>query len=400
MEGVLDFSSTEVRHGLFESRLARSREAMITCGVEVLLITDPINIQYVTGATNMTVFSTRTPARYLLLFANGPAILFEFAGSEHVALSLPTIDVVRSARGLCFISSNGAVVEESTALAREIAGLVIDECGHIERLAIDRFRFETADALRAVGFVLADADPILSHARQVKLPLEIDFMREALRRVEVATKQFELSLRPGITEAQAWSEFHAPFIALNGQYVVSRLMQSGSRTFPYFNECGDGLIEAGDLVCLDTDAIGFEGYAVDFSRTFLVGTGRATAAQRLLYSRALEQLQHNSALIGPGVSFEDVARKAWVVPAEHRTSRYYCIGHGLGMSGEFPNLPYASPGEPYQVQGGFEPGMVFCVESYVGSEDAGQGVKLENQLLITEQGVEVMSGYPLEPRLE
>ena len=108
---------------------------------------------------------------------------------------------------------------------------------------------------------------------------------------------------------------------------------------------------------------------------------------------------HNVSLIGPGVSFEEVARAAWPVPEEHRSSRYYYIGHGLGMIGEYPNLPFHTPGEPYPLDDAFEPGMVFCVESYIGSAESGEGVKLENQLLITETGVEIMSDYPFEGRL-
>lgn len=387
------------RDELYLTRLGRTRGAMTAAGLEVLLVTDPVNIQYATGATNMSVFTARTPARYLLVFASGPVVLFDFFGGEHLAAELPTVDEVRSARALCFVSSNGSVVEQSKAMATEIAGMVRDQLGRLDRLAIDRFRFETADALRTAGFDLADADPIFSRARRVKQPIELSFMCEAMRRVEDATVVFEERLRPGVTETQAWSEFHAPFIASHGHYIVARLMQSGHRTFPYFQECSDRVIDSGDLVCLDTDATAFEGYSVDFSRTFLAGDGSPTGDQRSLYARAHEQLMHNSALIGPDVSFEHVARHAWPVPAEHQASRYYCLGHGLGMSGEFPNLPHAVPDEPYPLDDAFEPGMVFCVESYVGSATTRQGVKLEDQLLITETGTEVMNRYGFDARL-
>ena len=387
------------RDELYLTRLGRTRGAMTAAGLEVLLVTDPVNIQYATGATNMSVFTARTPARYLLVFASGPVVLFDFFGGEHLAAELPTVDEVRSARALCFVSSNGSVVEQSKAMATEIAGMVRDQLGRLDRLAIDRFRFETADALRAAGFDLADADPIFSRARRVKPPIELSFMHEAMRRVEDATVVFEERLRPGVTENQAWSEFHAPFIASHGHYIVARLMQSGHRTFPYFQECSDRVIESGDLVCLDTDTTAFEGYSVDFSRTFLAGDCTPTGDQRSLYARAHEQLMHNSALIGPDVSFEHVARHAWPVPAEHQASRYYCLGHGLGMSGEFPNLAHAAPDERYPLDDAFEPGMVFCVESYVGSATTREGVKLEDQLLITETGTEVMNRYGFDARL-
>ena len=74
--------------------------------------------------------------------------------------------------------------------------------------------------------------------------------------------------------------------------------------------------------------------------------------------------------------------------------------YGLGMSGEFPNIPHAIPGEPYPIDGVVEPNMVLCIESYVGSEKSGQGVKLEDQLLITEENVERMSSIvPFDDRL-
>lgn len=402
MVDVIDSGLTSVasRFSLYRQRQARLRATMQNMDCEVLLILDAINIQYATGATNMSVFTTRTPARYLLMFADGPSILFDYRGGEHLAEHLPTIDDVRLAQGLCYVSTNDDVAGASRLMAAEVASIVREQTGRIDRLAVDRFPFAAVDALRHEGFTLADSDPVLDRSRRVKLPIEIEYMRAAMTAVEDATRGFEQWIRPGVTEMEAWSHFHQPLIAQHGQYTVTRLMQAGRRTFPYFQECSDKVIEHGDLVCLDTDSIALEGYAVDFSRSFLAGDARPSADQRMLYGRALEQLQHNLSLVGPGVSFADAARRAWPVPDEHRASRYYTLGHGLGMSGEYPNVPFADDGTAdYPLDDGFEPGMVFCVESYVGSEAAGQGVKLEDQVVITETGVEVMSTYPFDQRL-
>ena len=170
--------------------------------------------------------------------------------------------------------------------------------------------------------------------------------------------------------------------------------QSGTRTFPYFQEAGARRMQSGDLVCFDTDALGYLHYAVDFSRTFLCGDVPAGSKQKHLYKRAFDQLHHNAAFLGPGVTFEDFARKAWPVPPEHRGHGYYCLAHGLGLCGEFPYVPHAFDGVPYTFEGGFEPGMVICVESYVGAETESEGVKLEDQFLITETGAERMTNYP------
>ena len=396
---AIDLDAEPARFQLYLQRLANTRAFMVSLGVEAMLVRDPFNIRYITGATNMTVFNLCVPARYLLVVADGPVILFDYLGGEHLAAGFPTIDEIRIAHGLSHVSTNGFAASEAAAMAAEIASLVRQHCGGIGTLATDSMPFVAIDALRAAGFEITDADVLMSRVRRVKLPIEITYMREAMRRTMGAVQRMEAALQPGMTENEVWSHFISELIAGHGELVSTRLLESGPNTYPYFQECGNRVIAEGDLVCLDTDAIAFESCSVDFSRTFLAGDRPAEPAQRELYRRAHEQLMHNSSLIGPGVSFEDVARKAWPVPEEHRSSRYYCIGHGLGMIGEYPNLPFHTPGVPYPLDDAFEPGMVFCVESYIGSAESGQGVKLENQLLVTETGVENMSDYPFEARL-
>lgn len=381
-------------------RQRRLRDVMRELDAPVMLILDSVNIQYATGASNMTIFSTRTPARYLLLFAEGPAILYEYPGCEHLAQALETIDDVRSARGLCHVSSGGDPVAQATAMAAEIAAAVADNGLNIAQLVVDRFPYPCIDALRAQGFRLGDADAVISAARQIKLPGEVTLLREALQRVAHAAVEMEARIEPGRSETEIWAEFSRSFIATGGKYVSTRLLQSGARTFPYFQEAGPAKTQAGDLICFDTDTIGFGGYCTDFSRTYLCGDQSASPTQTDLYIKARDQLDHNVGLIQPGVAFREIAEGAWPIPEAHRSSRYYCIGHGLGMSGEFPNIPHMVPGTTYPLQGAVEPGMVLCVESYVGSEKSGQGVKLEDQLLINETGVERMSSIvPFDDRL-
>ena len=387
------------RHDLYRARATRTREHLRRAGVPALLVLDPVNIFYATGARNMDLFTVRTPSRYLLVVEPGPAVLFEYFGCEHLADGLPTIDEVRAAEGLCTISSGGDPVGAAARMAAGIVGLLHDIDSTIDQLAVDRFPYPVIDALRSHGLRLSDADSVFLPARAVKLPIELPYLREAMTRVDDAVARLEQAIAPGRTEAQVWSEFYGDLIATEGQYVCTRLFQSGPRTFPYFQECSERVLQAGDLVCLDTDACGFEGYSVDFSRTFLCGDGPPTATQRTLYGRACEQLQHNAALLRPGIEFRELAGRAWPVPDEHRDSRYYCVGHGLGLAGEFPNIPHAVDGVPYPLPGVVEPGMVICLESYVGSRTAGEGVKLEDQFLVTTDGVERMSTFGFDDRL-
>jgi len=386
-------------HDLYLARLNKTRQAMIECDTPAMLILDPVNIMYVTGASNMTVFSTRIPARYLFIFAEGPTLLFEYFGCEHLAQDLPTIDQIKPAKGLCYISSGGQIANSAKAFSEEISSILREFAGSENRLAVDRFPFSAIDALRARGLVLHDADEVMAYTRRKKMQPEIDYLWEAMRRVETATVNFERAIEPGKSESEVWASFHEGLVGGGGKYVSTRLMQSGSNTYPYFKECSDRILQPGDLICLDTDATGYEGYAVDFSRTFLCGGSKPSAVQRTLYAQALEQLEHNIALIQPGVTFEEIAHRAWAIPEKYQDSRYYCIGHGLGMSGEYPNIPHLMDDGPYPIFGTVEPDMVICIESYIGSKSAGQGVKLEQQLLVTDSGVECMSNYEFDQRL-
>ena len=373
------------------ARQERLRKVMRQQNVPVVLILDSVNILYATGASNMPIFSIRTPARYLLLIADGPSILYDYFGCEHLSNHLPTIDDVRPARGLCHVSSNADPQTQAIAMAAEISFAVRDAGLEVDQLAVDRFPYHCIDALRAEGFYLSDADSIFSQARRIKLPGEITLLREALNRVAAAAGEMEAKIEPGRSETEIWAEFSRSFVANEGRYLTTRLLQSGTHTYPYFQEAGAHKMESGDLLCFDTDAVGYAGYCTDFSRTYLCGDEPASTAQKDLYRKAYEQLEHNISLIKPGVSYQQIGECAWPIPPEHNASRYYCIGHGLGMSGEFPNIPHSTPGQEYPIEGEVEVGMVLCIESYIGSEKSGQGVKLEDQLLVTELGIKRMS---------
>jgi Xaa-Pro aminopeptidase len=196
-----------------------------------------------------------------------------------------------------------------------------------------------------------------------------------------------------------WAELHRALIAGGGEYLETRLFNSGRRTNPWFQEAGSKIIEAGDLVCLDTDAVGCHGYYTDLSRTFLAGDQPPTSQQRDLYALAYEQLQHNMNLIEVGMSFREFAEKTWSFPDEFVERRYLGPVHGNGMVAEYPIILYPDSFDDAGQDGVFEANMTICVESYLGSTFGGEGVKLEEQVLITTGGVERLTTYPYDRAL-
>ena len=383
---------------LLGQRKRRLVDVMHSRGIPALLTADPISILYATGARNMTVHGFTGPDRFVLLFADGPTILYEFAGCDHLAVGLPTIDEIRPAPGISakksmyFVDSIASFAEEVLRDCRRHLG------DNEPLLAVEKMDFPMTDALRASGIHLADATMLMQLAMAIKQPAEMAAIRESMTGVERATGELEAAIAPGATENEVWAAFHRGLIANGGEYVVTRLLQSGERTFPYFLEASDHRLAAGDLVCFDTDAMGLLGYSIDFSRTFLCGDGEATPTQRHLYGLALEQLRHNAANLAPGRSFEEFARLAFHVPEPYRAYGYYQLAHGLGLAGGHPNVPRIGEGR-YGLPGDIEPGMVLCVESYIGDPVSRQGVKLEDQFLIHDDHVEQLSSYPLDRRL-
>lgn len=260
-------------------------------------------------------------------------MLFEYPGCHHLAADLETIDEIRHATTVSFAAAGPRVDDAARRWAAEIADLARRCGGGNRRSAIERVNHAAGAALIDLGFRLFDAQDPVERARARKLPEEVICIRRSLAAVEQAVDHMRDGLRPGISENELWARLHASVIAQDGEYVETRLLSSGPRTNPWFQETGRREIRNGDLVALDTDVVGPHGYYADFSRTFFCAPGRPSAGQQELYRLAYEQIQTNIALIRPGMSFRELAEKAWPIPEAYLGNRYFVLAHGVGMTG-------------------------------------------------------------------
>ena len=380
-------------------RLGRVRKQMTRYGVDACLLFDPVNIRYASGSRNMQVFSARNPARYLFVALDGPVILYEFAGCFHLSADLETIDEIRPATTASYVAAGDDIAAREQAWARQIASVIREHCGAGATVGIERVNAGAAMALVAEEFTIVDAQQPVERARAIKSVEELKCVRSSLRSTENAVGALRAAIEPGITEQQLWSVLHQAVIAQGGDYVETRLLSAGARTNPWFQEASHNVLGANELVALDTDVVGCFGYYSDFSRTFHVGPDKPTAQQRELYSRAHEQIHHNMAIIRPGVTFKEYSERAWDIPAKYEANRYYLSAHGVGMTGEYPYLYHRRDYADAGYDGIFEPNMTICVESYIGDEAGGEGVKLEEHCLITDNGLDVLSQFPFEADL-
>ena len=380
-------------------RLGRVRQELIRRDMAAAVLFDPAHVRYATGSRNMQVYSSRNPARYAFVPAEGPVVLFEFSGCDHLASHLPTVDEVRPAKAISYYFNERNTGTVTRAWADEIIDLV-RQCGGGDRIALESATAEAAFALQQRGYTVLDAQEPLEQARAFKVPNEIKMIRSSLRAVEEGVRKLEASIEPGATENAVWSRLHQHIIETDADFVETRLMNSGPRTNPWFQECSDRAMQSGELVALDTDVVGRYGYYADFSRTFLCGDGEASAAQQNLYRMAYDQICTNIDILEPGMSFREYAERSWQIPPAYQARRYFALAHGVGMNGEYPYIVHREDFDSAGYDGVIGPGMTLCVESYIGHEDGGEGVKLEEQLYIRADGqVELLSDYPFDDRL-
>ena len=381
-------------------RLRKLRAQLVLHDYGAALLSDPMNIRYATGSRNMAVWTMHAPGRYVFVPVEGPVVLFEYGTSRHLNEGLETVDELRTSVPWFYFMSGPRTQEKAALWARDIIDLMRLHVGSEQRLAVDRCEPWGAAHLTDAGITLFDAQEVLEKARVIKTAEEIQCLQLSIDVCDVAVDRMRAELRPGLTENQLWAILHETNISHDGEWIECRLLSSGPRTNPWFNESSNRVICAGDLVGFDTDMIGPTGYLADISRALVCPGRPATAEQRMLYEIAQEQVLTNIALLQPGLTFKEFSDRCWCVPDKYVPNRYMMMIHGAGMVDEYPTIAYASDYDDWGYDGVFQENMVVCVESYIGEVGGTQGVKLEEQVHITANGAIPMSRSPLIDALE
>ncbi|MBA2382994.1 MAG: aminopeptidase P family protein [Chloroflexi bacterium] len=382
-------------HALRHGRLTKLRAWMAEAGYGAVVLFDPYNQRYATGSRNMFGYFLRNSTRYFFVPTEGPIVLFEYPQSYHVSMVLDTVDEARPSK-LVWSSVSNRDGEAATAFAEEIIDLLRTYGGGSMKLGLDRCNHQQALALEKRGAVITDCQAEILAVRAVKTPEEIRCLQESMAGAESAVAAVRAAIKPGVSENELFAIMYYEVIRQGGEFIETRLLSSGQRTNPWFNEASGRKIRPGELIALDTDTIGCYGYFSDFSRTFRCGPGKPTKYQKMLYRMAHDQVQHNLGIVAPGMEFREIAEKAWKIPERFVEQRYTSVMHGVGMHGETPFIAHAMDYATYGRDGVLVPGMVVSVESYIGEKGGREGVKLEDEIVITETGTDLLSRFPYE----
>ena len=380
---------------LYQYRLGRIRQVMRECGLSLAVLLNPLSLLYASGFREFTLLQSRIPVYYLFVPLEGPLVMhsgYKNPGDD----SLP-IQEYRPPHPINVFTAGPELAEHTRQFAVAVRDFLRETDAHNTRIAVDQVNPGVTQALMQVGMEVHDAVALMESAKAIKSSHEIQCMRWSIAVAEHAMAKMHEVLEPGITENQLWGLLNYANLANDGQWHDTRMLASGPRTNPWVQEASERQVQSGDLVAFDTDMIGPFGYCADLSRTFHCGPARPNDAQRELYQRAFEEIQHNLQLLRPGISLREFADQDFRQPDGF--DRYPCIAHAVGMSDEYPRIPWLDEWASRGTHAVIEPGMVMCIESYVGKTGGHEGVKLEDQVLVTEDGIENLTSFPFERSL-
>jgi Xaa-Pro aminopeptidase len=374
-------------------RLNRVKKELEKKDIEACLLFDPINVRYALDTTNMSIYNMHNLTRYCFIPLNGPVILYEYFNCEGLSSYLDLIDEVRPAITWDYFSNGDQVSSQLDKWIKEIKDLNNSYFKNSKKLAIDVINGPAVTALNKTGLEIVDAKSILEQARAIKSTEELKCMKTAIEVAEIGISKMRNELKAGMTEDELWSILHKTNIEHGGEWIECRILSSGQRTNPWMYESSNKIIQKGEIVSFDTDMVGPYGYCADISRAFVEGH-KFNSEQKKLYQMAVEHINYNVELIKHGVSFKEFTEKSWKLPDEYYGNRYSCMVHGIGLCDEWPMIKYPTDGG--QREGHFEKNMTITVESYIGKVGGNEGVKLEQQYLVGENKLELLSHHPLE----
>ncbi len=373
-------------------RLDRVKKELKKNNLEACILFDPVNIRYALDSINMSVYNMHNLTRYCFIPINGPVILYEYFNCEILSKHLNLIDEIRPAITWDYFSNGDQASNQLDKWINELKDLS-KSYFKSKKIAIDVIIGPAVSSLNKEGIEVVDAKSILEKARLIKSFEEITCMKAAIEVAEIGISKMRQELKAGMTEDELWSILHKTNIEHGGEWIECRILSSGVRTNPWMQESSNKVIQSGEIVSFDTDMVGPYGYCADISRTFVTGN-KFNKEQKELYLMAVEQINHNSRLIRPGVSFKEFTEKSWVLPEAYYGNRYSVMAHGIGLCDEWPAIRYHTDGG--ERSGIFEKNMTITIESYIGKVGGKEGVKLEQQYLIGENSLELMSHHPLE----
>ncbi|TML97767.1 MAG: aminopeptidase P family protein [Actinobacteria bacterium] len=377
-------------------RLARAKRALAESELGALLCFDMNNIRYIT-ATHIGTWAIDKLVRFCLLPQNDEPIMWDFgSAARHHKLYSPWLGEDRSRAGISTL--RGSVQGRAEAVAQKIKTELAERELLGEPLGIDIVELPVLRALEAEGITVVDCQALLQDVRMIKTEDEITLLNTACAMVDGAYGELFRALRPGFRENECVALVNKVLYELGSEHVEGVNAISGERCSPHPHVFTDRMLRPGDPAYFDI-LHAYNGYRTCYYRTFAVGS--ASRALVDAYKRCRDILDHAISLIRPGVTTADVVA-VWPKAEEfgfpdEEAAFALQYGHGVGLS--IWEKPIFSRLVSFEYPTVVQEGMVFALETFWPASDGWSAARIEEQLVVTKDGCEVITRFPAEELL-
>jgi Xaa-Pro aminopeptidase len=383
---------------LRQERLARVKNALKKSDIGALLCFDMNNIRYLT-ATHIGTWAMDKLVRFSLLPQDDEPILWDFgSAARHHQIYCPWLGE-RSRAG---ISTLRGATHPGSGLAEDVAKkirLELEKRNLLnEPVGVDVIEIPVLFALQAQGIRVVDGQQLMHEVRKIKTQDEITLLNTATMMVDAAYDELYRFMKPGVKENECVGVVSKVLYDLGSEHVEGVNAISGERCSPHPHVYTDRVLRPGDPAFFDI-LHSFNGYRTCYYRTFAVGSASPSMVEA--YKRCRDYMDAAISIVKPGITTADVV-KLWPKAEEFGFANEEAAfalqyGHGVGLSiWEKPIFSrLVSLAHPEII----EEGMVFALETYWPASDGWSAARLEEEVVVTKDGCEIITRFPSEKLL-
>jgi len=383
---------------LRQERLARVKSALKKSEIGALLCFDMNNIRYIT-ATHIGTWAMDKLVRFSLLPQDDEPILWDFgSAARHHQIYCPWLGE-RSRAG---ISTLRGATNPGSGRAEDVAKKIKLELEmrnlQNEPVGVDVIEMPVLFALQAQGIKVVDGQQLMHEVRKIKTQDEITLLNTATMMVDAAYDELYRFMKPGVKENECVGVVSKVLYDLGSEHVEGVNAISGERCSPHPHVYTDRVLRPGDPAFFDI-LHSFNGYRTCYYRTFAIGS--ASPAMVDAYKRSRDYMDAAISIVKPGITTADVV-KLWPKAQEFGFANEEAAfalqyGHGVGLSiWEKPIFSRLVSLDHPEV---IEEGMVFALETYWPASDGWSAARLEEEVVVTKDGCELITRFPSEKLL-
>jgi Xaa-Pro aminopeptidase len=391
---------------LRRERLAKLKRTLEQSELGALLTFDFHNMRYMTS-THIGTWAMDKLIRFALLPRGGEPVAWDFgSAARHHQIYNPWLDgrtdEPELGRARAGISTLRGAFNPNAGIAEEVARKIrreLDEHGLAgEPLGVDLVELPILAALQAAGITVVDGQQVFLEARRLKTPDEIGLLTQAASMVDAAYDELYRFLRPGVRENECVGLVAKVLYDLGSEHVEGVNAISGERCAPHPHVYSDRILRPGDPAFFDI-LHSYNGYRTCYYRCFAVGS--ASPAMRDAYRRCRDYMDEAIALVKPGATTADIV-SVWPRAEEfgfpnEEAAFALQYGHGVGLSiWEKPIFSRLVSLDHPEV---LEEGMLFALETYWPAADGWSAARIEEEVVVTADGCEIVTKFPAEELL-